>query len=214
MVLLQQQIQFPPVSWADEDGLLAVGGDLSPERLLAAYPLGIFPWYGENSPILWWSPNPRCVLFPEKLQVSKSMQQIIKQEKFEWRTNTAFEQVIQHCAATPRKDQEGTWITAEIKTAYTRLHQLGHAHSAEAWLNGILVGGLYGILIGKVFFGESMFSHQSNASKFAFIKWVRHLQAKGIQLIDCQMETPHLKSLGAITLPREKFIKKLQELCS
>lgn len=196
---------FPPVSTALPDGLLAMGGDLRPERLLAAYRLGIFPWFNEDDPVLWWSPDPRFVLFPEQLKVSKSMQQVFRKGVFEFRADTAFRDVIGHCAGVKRAGQPGTWITAGIIEAYTRLHELGYAHSAECWQDGRLVGGLYGIRLGRVFFGESMFSTVSNASKFAFIRWVQYLQAQGVVLIDCQMHTAHLESLGAGMIGREEF---------
>lgn len=205
------ELWFPPAEEALPDGLLAAGGDLSIERLLLAYHSGIFPWFNEEDPILWWSPDPRCVLFPDALKVSKSMQQVIRKGVFEFRINTAFEQVITHCASIARPDQPGTWITQEIIAAYVAMHQAGYGYSAECWLDGELVGGLYGVWLGKVFFGESMFSRVSNASKFAFIQWVRYLQQQGIQLIDCQMHTLHLESLGAKMIPRADFIQLLQQ---
>lgn len=188
------------------DGLLAAGGDLGVDRLLLAYRSGIFPWYNEEDPPLWWSPDPRFVLFPDELKVSKSMKQVIKRNEFQFRVNTAFRQVIQNCSLIKREGQPGTWITSDIINAYTALHQVGYAHSAEAWQHGELVGGLYGVLLGKVFFGESMFSHVSNASKFAFINWVRLLREQGVVLIDCQVHTPHLESLGAKMISRDNFI--------
>jgi leucyl/phenylalanyl-tRNA---protein transferase len=208
---LDKELIFPPAHLAEPDGMLAMGGDLSPERILLAYRNGIFPWY-DGPVIIWWSPDPRCVLFPQELLVSKSMQVLLKRKAFRFTTNTAFAAVIHHCKTTRRAGQSGTWITDEVEKAYTRLHQMGHAHSAEAWLNGELVGGLYGIRIGKVFFGESMFSTVSNASKYAFIQYVRSLQAEGVQLIDCQMQTPHLESLGARMMARETFLRMVQEL--
>lgn len=211
MFILNTDIQFPPVEMANEDGILAIGGDLSAERLLLAYRSGIFPWYSEGEPIIWWSPDPRFVLFPEKLKVTKSMQTILNNGKFRFTINRAFSRVIQNCKTTYRKDQEGTWITPAIQDAYTKLHELGYAHSAEAWLNGELVGGLYGIRIGKVFFGESMFSKESNASKFAFINYVRQLQKENVALIDCQVYTAHLESLGAKMIDRNKFMGLLSE---
>ena len=202
--ILDDKLVFPPVHEAEPDGLLAIGGDLSVERLLLAYRKGIFPWY-EGHDILWWSPSPRFVLFPEALYISKSMKQLLKNNTFSFTTNRAFKQVIHYCKETFRPGQDGTWITDEVENAYTRLHELGHAHSAEAWLDGELVGGLYGIKMGNIFFGESMFAHVSNASKFAFISLVQQLQAAGIQLIDCQVYTPHLESLGARMIEREDF---------
>jgi leucyl/phenylalanyl-tRNA--protein transferase len=211
MFFLNNDLIFPPVEMADEDGLLAIGGDLSTERLLRAYRSGIFPWYNEGEPIVWWSPNPRFVLFPEKLRVTKSMQTVINNGKMRFTINRAFSQVIQNCKTAYRKDQEGTWISPAMQEAYTQLHLLGHAHSAEAWQNGELVGGLYGIRIGNAFFGESMFSKVSNASKFAFIKFVHQLQREKVALIDCQVYTAHLESLGAKLIDRKKFIELLEE---
>ncbi len=211
MILLNEELIFPPVETANRDGILAIGGNLSPERLLLAYRSGIFPWYNEEEPIVWWSPDPRFVLFPEKLKVSKSMQTVLNNGKFRFTINRAFTPVIQNCKAAPRKDQEGTWISPAIQNAYTQLHQLGHAHSAEAWLNGELVGGLYGVRLGNVFFGESMFSKVSNASKFAFIKYIQQLRKEQVMLIDCQVYTPHLESMGAEMIDRKKFIELLSE---
>ncbi len=209
--LLDDRIWFPPVEEALSDGLLAVGGNLCPERLLLAYHSGIFPWYNEDEIPMWWSPDPRFVLFPDELKVSKSMKQVIKRNEFEFRFDTAFEDVITNCSHIYRKGQDGTWIGDDIIDAYTALHQLGYAHSAEAWQNGVLVGGLYGVLLGKVFFGESMFSFAPNASKFAFIQWVTHLAAQSIQLVDCQLHTAHLESLGAKMVSRSLFIELLNE---
>lgn len=208
MHTLSDKIWFPPVDEAIEDGLLAIGGDLSTERLLLAYRKGIFPWFQGDIP-LWWSPDPRFVLFPDELKISRSMQQLIRNKRFELRINTDFSGVIRACKEQPREGQDGTWITDEVEAAYTRLHQMGYAHSAEAWLNGELVGGLYGIRMGQVFFGESMFSRVSNASKFAFICYVEQLKREGVRLIDCQVYTSHLESLGATMIPRKKFIELL-----
>lgn len=205
LTLLDETMWFPPPEHALPDGLLAVGGDLSRERLLLAYRSGIFPWFSDDEPPLWWSPDPRFVLFPEELKVSKSMKKVITSGQFEFRTNTAFDQVIQNCMTVDRPGQDGTWITNDIVAAYTDLHQTGIAHSAEAWQDGLLVGGLYGIRMGNVFFGESMFSRASNSSKFAFINWVQLLQAQGVRLIDCQVHTEHLESLGARMIPRQEF---------
>jgi leucyl/phenylalanyl-tRNA---protein transferase len=207
---LDKELIFPPVHLAEPDGLLAMGGDLSTERLLLAYKSGIFPWYDGDLP-LWWSPDPRFVLFPKDLKISKSMQQLLKKNAFEFTTNKAFEAVITNCKKSPRKGQDSTWITDSVKDAYIEMHALGYAHSAEAWLNGELVGGLYGIRLGKVYFGESMFSLVSNASKFAFIKYVQQLIKEDIALIDCQVHTPHLESLGAGMIPRESFINLLKK---
>lgn len=211
MFILDENISFPPVHLADEDGLLAFGGDLSIERLLLAYRSGIFPWYNEDEPIIWWCPDPRFVLFPDDLKVSKSMQTVLRNGKFRFTINRAFAQVIQNCKTIPREGQDGTWITPAVQKAYTELHTLGFAHSAEAWMDGELVGGLYGIRMGNVFFGESMFSKQSNASKFAFIKYVQQLQKESVALIDCQVHTDHLESLGAGMIDRRLFIEILNK---
>lgn len=208
---LEKELLFPPVQLAEPDGLLAVGGDLSKERLLLAYKSGIFPWY-EGKHILWWSPDPRFVLFPGELNVSKSMKQLIKKNVFEFTINKAFAEVIANCKAIARRGQESTWITDEVKAAYIHLHNEGYAHSAEVWLNSELVGGLYGIRMGKVFFGESMFSKISNASKYAFIKYVHQLQSENVALIDCQVYTEHLESLGARMIEREEFVQSLKQL--
>ena len=211
MVLLNDDLIFPSVEMATDEGIIAIGGDLGIERLLLAYRSGIFPWYNEDEPIVWWSPNPRFVLFPDKLKVTKSMQSVLNNGTFRFTINRAFNTVLQNCKSITRKDQEGTWITPEVQTAYTQLHELGYAHSAEAWMNGELVGGLYGIKLGNVFFGESMFSKVSNASKFAFINYVRHLQKENIALIDCQVYTAHLESLGAKMIKREVFMDLLKK---
>jgi leucyl/phenylalanyl-tRNA---protein transferase len=200
---------FPPVEEAQHDGLLAMGGDLSPQRILLAYEKGIFPWFEGDTP-LWWSPDPRFVLFPEQLKMSKSMRKLIEQNGFQFTINNNFEGVIHLCKTTRRNDQLGTWITDEVESAYINLHHLGYAFSAEAWQEGVLVGGLYGIKLGKVFFGESMFSTKSNASKYAFIQFVEHLKKEGIHLIDCQVYTNHLESLGANMITRNKFIELLK----
>jgi leucyl/phenylalanyl-tRNA--protein transferase len=204
LTILDENIWFPPLEDALEDGLLAMGGDLSTERLIKAYQEGIFPWYEGETP-LWWSPNPRFVIYPANLKVSATMKQVIKRQEFEFKTNTAFDQVIAYCKKIKRAGQQGTWITPAVEKAYNILHQLGIAHSAEAWKGGKLVGGLYGIKMGKLFFGESMFSNQSNASKFAFISYVKQLEAEGIVLIDCQVYTEHLESLGAEMIDRDLF---------
>ncbi len=204
LTILDEHIWFPPLEDALEDGLLAMGGDLSTERLIKAYQEGIFPWYEGETP-LWWSPHPRFVLYPANLKVSATMKQVIKRQAFEFKTNTAFDQVIANCKKIKRSGQYGTWITPAVEKAYNILHQLGIAHSAEAWKGDTLVGGLYGIKMGKLFFGESMFSNQSNASKFAFISYVKQLEAEGIVLIDCQVYTDHLESLGAEMIDRDLF---------
>lgn len=209
-MLNDNELWFPPVSEALEDGLLAIGGSLQVERLLLAYRSGIFPWYDDEVP-MWWCPDPRFVLFPHQLKVSKSMKQLLKNDAFEFRINSDFSTVINNCRHTPRDGQDGTWINDDVVDAYTQLHEMGYAHSAEAWHEGTLVGGLYGIRMGNVFFGESMFSHRSNASKYAFIKYVQQLASEGVQLIDCQVYTEHLESLGACMIPRECFIQLLQD---
>ncbi len=208
---LDNTLLFPPVALSKPDGLLAIGGDLSPERLLLAYRSGIFPWY-EGAQILWWSPDPRFVLFPGRLKVSKSMQAVINKEMFSFTLNTAFAEVIASCSTTARNGQDGTWITDNMQAAYNILNGHGYAQSAEAWQHGQLVGGLYGVRLGNIFFGESMFSHVSNASKFAFIQFVQHLKNDGVQLIDCQVHTSHLESLGAEMITRKLFLELLQEL--
>lgn len=201
---LPKAILFPPVAEAAEGGLLAVGGDLSPERLLAAYRLGIFPWYGEGEPILWWSPDPRFVLFPEELRISRSMRQFLKKGSVRISCDEAFRVVIAACGK-PRPGQDGTWITPEMEAAYGALHEMGYAHSVEVWQERTLVGGLYGVSLGRVFFGESMFSRIANASKAALITLVGALRPQGFDLIDCQVETQHLASLGARPIPRVEF---------
>ncbi|MBL7734414.1 MAG: leucyl/phenylalanyl-tRNA--protein transferase [Chitinophagaceae bacterium] len=206
---IDKELVFPPVRYAEPDGLLAMGGDLSPERLLLAYRSGIFPWY-EGRDILWWSPDPRFVLFPSELKISKSMQTLLNKQAFVFTINKAFSEVIYHCQQIDRKGQGGTWITEEVRAAYTIMHTLGYAHSAEAWLDGQLVGGLYGIRLGKVFYGESMFSQASNASKYAFISYVETLKQEGVQLVDCQVYTEHLESLGARMISRTQFVELLK----
>jgi leucyl/phenylalanyl-tRNA---protein transferase len=210
LFILNNELIFPPVQLSEPDGLLAVGGDLSQERLLLAYRQGIFPWY-EGQHILWWCPDPRFVLFPQELRESKSMKQLIKRDTFDFRVDTNFAGVITNCKTIARQGQEGTWITDEVKAAYTRLHLAGHAHSAETYHEGRLVGGLYGIRLGNVFFGESMFSTISNASKYAFIRYVHRLREEGVELIDCQVYTEHLESLGARMIPRNDFIALLRQ---
>lgn len=198
---------FPNPELANAEGILAVGGDLSPQRLLYAYSIGIFPWFNPEDPIIWWSPDPRFVLFPEDLKVSKSMRPLFNQRKFEVTADQAFEQVIANCASVRRRGQGGgTWISESMAQAYIRLHELGFAHSVEVWQDGQLVGGLYGIALGKCFFGESMFAKVSNASKYGFISLARRLQEEGYWLIDCQQETAHLSSLGARSVPRKEFL--------
>ncbi|MVN92525.1 leucyl/phenylalanyl-tRNA--protein transferase [Mucilaginibacter aquatilis] len=204
---LDERIIFPKPELAEEDGLLAVGGDLSAERLLLAYQHGIFPWYSNDTPILWYSPHERFVLYPDELRVSKSMRQVLRSGKFKATSNTAFENVIEACSAVPRAGQDGTWITEEMKAAYIGLHKLGYAHSYEIWQDDTLVGGLYGVKVGKVFCGESMFSKVSNASKAALIKLCATTE---YVLIDCQVHTEHLESMGARFISRQEYLKELQ----
>jgi leucyl/phenylalanyl-tRNA---protein transferase len=206
LAVLTDKLWFPPADKAAADGLLAIGGDLKPERLLLAYRSGIFPWFNEDEPPLWWCPDPRCVIFPDELYISKSMRQLLKQNAFTVTVNKAFADVIRLCAET-RQQREGTWITDEIKEAYGALHRSGYAVSVEAWQNEELVGGLYGIRMGNLFFGESMFSKVSNASKYAFISYVQQLKNEGVLLIDCQIYTAHLESLGARMIPRKEFLE-------
>ncbi|QED38250.1 leucyl/phenylalanyl-tRNA--protein transferase [Antarcticibacterium arcticum] len=204
--------EFPPVEMANEDGLLAIGGDLSVKRLLDAYCHGIFPWYEASQPVIWYSPDPRMVLFPHKLKVSKSMRKLIEKEAFRVTFDENFEAVINNCASISREGQKGTWITPDLKNAFLKLHGLGIAQSVEVWKGNRLVGGLYGIYLKeqKVFCGESMFAKISNASKYGFIVWVEKLRARGIKLIDCQVYTAHLESLGAEEIPRREFLKYLE----
>ena len=199
----------PCAALEEPNGLLAAGGDLSPQRILSAYRQGIFPWFSDGQPILWWSPNPRCIIYPSDVHCSKSLNKHIRRLRPRITFDQAFEDVIQHCA---RLDSEqGTWITAEMEAAYIQLHHLGYAHSVEVWHDQELIGGLYGLAMGKVFFGESMFSQQTNASKIAFISLCRQLEKWGYQLIDCQVENPHLLSLGAVTIERSDFLRQLTE---
>ncbi len=203
-------LEFPSADNANADGLLAVGGDLSPERLLLAYKSGIFPWFNDDSLILWWSPDPRMILFPHKIRISKSMRQIMSGTRFTLTRNKCFREVLEACAEIERMGQEGTWITNSMKEAYLRLHELGFARSYEVWENKKLVGGLYGIDLGHVFCGESMFSKANNASKYAFINLARDLEDRDYKFIDCQVYTKHLASLGAEEIPRKEFLKLLQ----
>lgn len=202
---------FPPVIKADPDGLLCHGGNLSPGMLLSAYRQGIFPWFSDGDPVLWWSPDPRFVLFPDRLHVSSSMRRVLKSERYTLTTDTAFREVITSCASISRKGQDGTWITGAMVEAYCELHALGYAHSVEAWSSGTLAGGFYGVGLGKIFFGESMFSREDDASKAAFIPFVRTLQREGFSLIDSQVYTDHLAGLGAETIPRERYLGLLAE---
>ena len=205
---------FPPLALAlaEPNGLLCAGGDLSPQRILEAYRNGIFPWYSPGEPILWWSPNPRMVLVPTELKISRSLRRTLRAGNYQIRLDSDFPAVIRACARTRRKGQAGTWISGEMQAAYGSLHELGFAHSVETWLDDKLVGGLYGLAIGKMFYGESMFSHATDASKIALAHLCRHLDAQGFGLIDCQMNTPHLASLGAREIARSEFIARLGEL--
>ena len=209
---LRGDTPFPPVSKAlqSPNGLLCAGGDLSPERIVEAYSRGIFPWFSEGDPILWWSPDPRMVLFPAELKVSRSLRKAVARGDYETRFDTAFREVMQACAQ-PRDGQGGTWIVPEMVDAYTRLHERGLAHSVESWRDGELVGGLYGVALGKVFFGESMFARAPDASKVALVKLVERLAADGCRVIDCQQATAHLASLGAREIPRKEFAQLVEE---
>ncbi len=207
---LIQEFPFPDPNEADAEGLVAHGGDLHPQRVLAAYAQGIFPWpYDETTPLLWFSPDPRMVLRPDDLHVGRSLQKIITKHTFEVRFDSAFDEVIRQCAATRRPGQRGTWITGEMIRAYNRLHEMGFAHSAEAWSEGALVGGLYGVSLGAAFFGESMFTQRPNASKAAFVHLVRQLHAWEFQLFDCQVYTEHVARFGATPWPRARFLDAL-----
>ena len=205
---------FPPLelALAEPNGLLCAGADLSPTTLLRAYCGGIFPWYSAGQPILWWSPDPRMVLVPGELRISRSLRRTLRRGAYRIRLDSDFPAVIRACASTRRKGQSGTWITAAMQSAYCALYELGHAHSVETWVDGTLVGGIYGLAIGRMFYGESMFSHASNASKIALAHLARFLETRGYGLIDCQMNTAHLASLGAREIPRRNFIARLREL--
>ncbi|GJM34878.1 MAG: leucyl/phenylalanyl-tRNA--protein transferase [Saprospiraceae bacterium] len=211
--LPEDELIFPDPELADPNGVLAVGGDLSPERLLMAYQMGIFPWFNPNEPLVWWSPDPRFVLFPEKLKVARSMRPYFNQKKFRVSLDQDFRAVITNCQQYRRMGQGGggTWITRGMLEAYCRLHELGYAHSVEVWKGEALVGGLYGIALGKIFYGESMFAKESNASKFGFISLVKILQKQGYWLIDCQQETRHLESLGGERIDRKDFLSWLEK---
>lgn len=204
---------FPPLEFAlsEPNGLLCAGGDLTPQRIVQAYRKGIFPWYSSGEPILWWSPDPRMVLVPSEFKISRSLRRTLRNGGHQVRLDSDFRAVIRACARTRRKGQAGTWISAPMQAAYCSLHELGFAHSVETWLDDKLVGGLYGLAIGRMFYGESMFSHATDASKIALAHLVRFLEAQGFGLIDCQMNTPHLASLGAREIPRREFIARLDE---
>jgi leucyl/phenylalanyl-tRNA--protein transferase len=206
---LTKDLIFPPPQNAEPDGLLAVGGDLSSDRLLLAYQMGIFPWYSNGVPILWWSPDPRLVLAPAEFHVSRRFARTLKQGRFKTTFDIAFPAVILACATARRAGQDGTWITPAMRRAYTRLHELGYAHSVESWLDGNLVGGIYGVSLGKCFFGESMFSYESNASKAAIAALVERLNHWQFRMLDAQVTTPHLLSLGAKEVPRKIFLEEL-----
>lgn len=207
---LPAQPAFPDPAHADEDGLLAVGGDLSPHRLLMAYAQGIFPWYSENSPILWWSPDPRLILEPARIHVPKRLDRILRQGRFRFTLDTAFERVITRCAGTPRNGAHGTWIVPEMLAAYCRLHELGFAHSIEVWSGEALVGGLYGVALGGAFFGESMFYLEPDASKAGLVTLMRALERAGFVLFDCQQTTSHMLRFGGFEVPRGEFLFRLE----
>lgn len=208
---LPNDIIFPPPEHAEPDGLLAVGGDLSLERLLLAYQLGIFPWYSENSPILWWSPDPRLILEPRNLQVSERLKRILKKGTFTITLDRAFDAVVRGCAQAKRSTGRGTWIVDDMIIAYCRLHEAGFAHSVESWLEGELAGGLYGVALGRAFFGESMFTKETNASKVAFVHLVKLLLFWQFDFIDCQVTTGHLMRFGAHEIPRAEFLQRLKQ---
>lgn len=205
-----RDLRFPPVDQATPEGLLAIGGDLRPERLLEAYRHGIFPWYSEDQPILWWSPDPRTVLFPEKLHISRSLKRSLRPGLFNVTLDTCFRDVMAHCGdPRPQYPEGGTWITPAMIEAYTRLHEMGHAHSVETWREGQLVGGVYGVAIGKAFFAESMFTKVDDASKVALVSLVRQLHRWDFRIIDCQQSSPHVLRLGAEDIPRVEFVSHL-----
>ena len=206
---LTEDLAFPPSELAEDDGLLAVGGDLSVDRLILGYSMGIFPWYSDGYPILWWSPNPRLILIPQELKVSRSLRQTIKKDIYTITMDKAFEQVISNCADIRRGEDDGTWITSEMKEAYIQLHNAGYAHSVEAWNADELAGGLYGVILGRAFFGESMFAKKNDASKVAFVKFAEFLIKRGFELIDCQVTTRHLMNFGAREVSRAEFLKML-----
>ena len=206
---LSNDLVFPPPSNSEKDGLLAIEGDLSPERLLLAYSKGIFPWYSDDEPILWWSPDPRFIVFPKDIKISHSMKKLFKKNPYKVSFDTCFRDIISNCSNL--RKESGTWITKEMIEAYCKLHELGYAHSVETWFNGKLVGGLYGISIGKCFFGESMFSTMDNSSKVAFITLGKILYEKGFSMIDCQVHTTHLESLGAVYISRKEFLELVEK---
>ena len=207
--LLTDDLVFPPVHLANAEGLLAVGGDLSPERLLLSYQSGIFPWYSDGDPILWWAPDPRLILKPDEIILSRTLRKTIRKERYTVTRDTHFRHIINACAQTRRKGGPGTWITPEMASAYTRLHQMGHAHSFETWCDGQIVGGLYGVSLGRCFFGESMYAALADASKVALAALAEFAQDNKFEFIDCQLPTDHLKSMGAREIPREDFMIRL-----
>jgi leucyl/phenylalanyl-tRNA--protein transferase len=208
----EDRIWFPPLEEAEPAGLVGVGGDLSPQRLLTAYSLGIFPWYSDDEgPILWWSPDPRCVLPLDAVHVPHSLQRVIRRRLFRCTLNHAFEEVIRSCAASPRPGQHGTWLGSSMIEAYERLHRIGCAFSVEAWRAGELAGGIYGVALGRAFFGESMFYRAPDASKAAFIYLLEYLRGQGYVLFDCQQDTPHMRRFGAVEIPRVEFVRRLGE---
>lgn len=214
VLALTQDSVFPPLNQAlnEPNGLIAIGGSLTTQRLLEAYRHGIFPWFSEGDPIMWWSPNPRMVLFPAELKVSKSLKKTLNKHPFDMKFNTAFRETISACSHAERPGQDGTWINHDMINAYCNLHRLGHAISSESWLDDKLVGGCYGVIIGKMFYGESMFHTETDASKIAFVQLVEHLKNEGVCMIDCQMKTPLLASFGAREIPRDDFIQRLTKL--
>lgn len=208
---LTEELVFPDPEWADADGLLAVGGDLSVDRLLLAYRLGLFPWYGHDDPILWWSPDPRCILEPSAVHVARRLQRTLRQAKFKVTINRAFTAVVQACAQVRLVSGEGTWLLPEMQAAYHELHESGYAHSVEVWQAGTLAGGLYGVALGPFFFGESMFHFETDASKVALVRFSKHLAAAGFELFDCQVPNPHLIRMGACNIPRREFLSRLNK---
>jgi len=208
---LSKKLEFPPAWLARSDGLLCIGGDLSPERLVLAYKNGIFPWFSKDEPILWWSPDPRLILLPQNIKISKSLNKKIKKNTYRVTVDTAFEQTIRSCAKPRKNEHEGTWLVDEMVDSYIKLHTLGYAHSIETWRKNELVGGLYGICLGKSFFGESMFSSESDVSKIALVALSNHLKKHEFDLIDCQVTTNHLLSLGAIEISRNAFLDIILE---
>jgi len=208
--LLSDKIEFPPPRLASEHGLLAVGGDLSQTRLLLAYRMGIFPWYSDDEPVMWWSPDPRLVLYPREIKISRTLKKILRKNVFQVTMDRAFREVIHHCADVRLEKNEGTWIVEDMMEAYCRLHESGFAHSVEAWHQGELVGGIYGVSLGKCFFGESMFSRISNASNVALVKLVEYLETLSFDMLDCQIPTGHLIRFGAREVPRDRFLMELE----